>query len=95
MSEFLLPMAEDEWKKPAAEQPQAPSLMTRLALVEGEVLTYLEDRGTTTLRRLIRDLEWAAPLVMMGVGALIRAGLVRATQHDLEVLVEARRVATR
>ena len=92
MSECLLPMVEDEWKKPSVQQA-APSLMTRLGLVEGEVLTYLEEHGTTALRRLVRGLEWPAPLVMMGVGALIRGGLVRATQHDLEVLLEARPAA--
>ena len=92
MSAVLLPMVEDEWKEPSGEPP-SPSLMTRVGLVEGEILTYLEGHGTTTLRRLIRDLEWTAPLVMMGVGALIREGLVRAVQHDLEVLVEARSAA--
>ncbi len=66
------------------------SLMTPLGLVEGDILTRLEGHGATTLRRLIRELDWPAPMVMMAVGALTRAGLVRAVRHDLEVVVEAR-----
>ena len=68
--------------------PEAPSLMTSLGLIEGDVLAYVEEHGATTVRRLIRELEWSAPMVMMAVGALVREGLVRATQHDLEVIVE-------
>ncbi len=64
------------------------SLMTSLGLVEGDLLTYLERHGATTLRRLIRESDWPAPMIMMGLGALIRQGLARALQHDLEVIVE-------
>lgn len=64
------------------------SLMTPLGIAGGEILTYLEEHGATAMRRLIRELAWPAPVVMMAVGALIREGLVCATQHDLEVILE-------
>ena len=70
---------------------EPPSLMTTIGVVEGEVLTYLESHGPTSLRRLMRELDWASPLVIMAVGALVRQGLVRATQHDLEVILEPER----
>ena len=65
------------------------SLMTPLGLISGDVLTYLEERGATAVRRIVRDLEWPAQMVTMAIGALIREGLVRAVQHDLEVIIEA------
>ena len=67
------------------------SLMTTLGIIEGDILSDLEQHGTTSVRRLVRELEWPAPLVMMAVGALIRGGMVRAIQHDLEIIVEARK----
>ncbi len=66
----------------------ATSLMTPLALVEGDILTHLEEYGATTLRRLIRSLEWPSRMVMMGVGGLIRQGLVRGVQLELDVVIE-------
>jgi hypothetical protein len=87
MSEVLLPLIEDEWKKPPASTQDTP-LITSLGLIEGEVLTYLEQHGATKLRGLIRELEWPARMVMMAVGALIREGLVRGVQHELEIIVE-------
>lgn len=88
MTQTTVPTVDEILKRIAA--PVATSLMTPLGLIGGEVLMYLEQHGATTLRRLIRELEWSAPLVMMAVGALVREGLVRAAQHDLEVIVEAR-----
>ena len=67
------------------------SLVTSLGIIEGEVLLYLDVHGATPVRRLIRELEWPSPLVTMGVGALIREGLVQASQRELEVIVEPRR----
>jgi hypothetical protein len=66
------------------------SLMTPLGVVEGDILAYLEAHGATPLRRLVRELEWPSPMVMMGVGALVRERLIQARQHELEVIVEAR-----
>ena len=86
MSAGLLPMEEVE----IPHEPTSPqqSLMTSIGLVEGEALTYLEAHGHTALRRLVRELEWPSPMTMMAVGALIRQGLIRAKQHDLEVMLE-------
>jgi DNA-binding MarR family transcriptional regulator len=75
-----------------ADAPHRPdgAVVTLLGLVEGEVLTHLEEHGTTTLRGLIRALDWPAPMVTMGVGVLIRHGLVNGVQRDLEVVLEPR-----
>jgi len=64
--------------------------MTPLGLLTGEILMHLEAYGATTVRKLIQALEAPISLVTMGVGALIRAGLVRGSQHGTEVLVEVR-----
>ncbi|MBI4342908.1 MAG: hypothetical protein HY599_06040 [Candidatus Omnitrophica bacterium] len=79
---------------PAGGTGRWPALMTSLGLVSGEILTELEAHGATPMRRLIRELEWPAPMVLMAVGALVREGLVRATQHDLEVILEPERTWT-
>jgi hypothetical protein len=65
-----------------------PSLMTPLGVISGDVLAYMDGHKRTTLRRLIRELQWPAALVMMGVGALIREGLLRGVQRDLDVVLE-------
>ena len=87
MGGFSFAEAAGGWKVESAGELSA-SLMTPLGVIEGEILTYLEQRGATALRRLIRELEWPAPLVMMAVGALVRDRLVRAARHDLEIIVE-------
>ncbi len=69
-------------------ETEEASLITTLGLIEGEVLTFLEERGATTLRGLIRELQWPARMIMMAVGALIREHLVRTTQRELEVIIE-------
>lgn len=88
MSETLLPMAEQEWKQPPMTAPKDLSLATRLSVIEGEVLTYLEQYGATPLRRLTRELEWPSTMILMAIGGLTREGLARALQHELEVIVE-------
>ncbi len=92
MSEFLMPTVEEELKmeEPKTE-PQPLSLMTPVGVVEGEVLAYLDRHGCATLRRLNQELAWPAYMVMMAVGALIRAGLVRGIQHELQVVIHPRR----
>lgn len=87
MAEALFPLVEEEWKKAPAKIEEA-SLITTLGLVEGEVLAFLEDHRATTLRGLIRELEWPSRVVMMAVGALVRERLVRAAQRELEVILE-------
>ena len=81
-----VPSVEEIWMR--LRTPQATALMIPLSLVSGDVFMYLEAHGTTSLRRLIRELEWSAPMVMMAVGTLVREGLVHATPHDLDVIVE-------
>ena len=75
----------------AYESQAGVPLMTTLGIVSGEILTDLEQHGPTSMRRLIRELAWPAPVVMMAVGALIREGLIQAAQHELEVVIEPRR----
>ncbi len=90
MSGAVAARVEDErWVPPA--ETGGRSLVTSLGIIEGEVLLYLDVHGATPVRRLIRELEWPSPLVTMAVGALIREGLVRASQHELEVIVAPRR----
>ena len=87
MTTTIVPTFEEVQQRIAPSE--AHSLITSLGLVESEVLTYLETYGPTTLRRVIRELSWPAPMVMMGVGALVRQGLARAVRHDVEVLLQA------
>jgi hypothetical protein len=57
-------------------------------LVMGELLNEVERSGATTLRQLVRKLDWPVHLVVMAVGVLVRQGLMRVTQRELEVIVE-------
>ena len=66
-------------------------LIPSLGLVEGEVLSYLEEHGEATLHGLTRVLDWSTAPIAMAVGAVIREGLVRGIRHDLEVVLEPRR----
>ena len=79
------------WAVQAAQGTDAgasKSLMTTIGIVEGEVLAYLDTHGATTLRHLTRELEWPTTMIMMAVGALVREGLARAVQHELEIIVD-------
>ena len=87
MDEERVPVIEAERKKPLMDGEDA-RFRTTLGLVEEEVLVYVEDYGATTLRGLIRGLGWPSRMVMMAVGALIRERLIRARQHELDVIFE-------
>ena len=63
------------------------SWMTPIGVAEGEVLSFLDEHGTVAIRRLVQQLEWPAPIVLMGVGALIRDGLACVRQHGAEMVV--------
>lgn len=96
MSEFLMPVVEDEQQawEPLSLRMGRASLMTPLGLVEGEVLTYLDSQdthGVATLEQLSHELRWPTHLVMMAVGALIRAGLVQGVQQGIHVIVKLRK----
>ncbi len=58
-------------------------------LAAGELLKEVEWSGATTLRQLIRKLDWPVHLVVMAVGVLVRQGSMRITERELEVIVEA------
>ena len=73
---------------PLLRETEGAPLITTLAFVEGEILSYLERCGAATLRELTRTLEWPSRLVTMAVGGLIRERLVRAREFDLEVVIE-------
>lgn len=77
----------------AAPGSRGVPLVTALALVEGDILTYVDEHRTTTLRQLSRALAWPSRLIMMGLGALIRDGLVRGLQRELDVVVTSMHVA--
>lgn len=96
MSEVLLPMLEDELRRPpaAAVDGHDDSLMSVIGVVSGEILLYLDTHGATPLRQLVRALEWPSPVTNMGVGALVRQGHVRAEQHDLEIIINLQRRMT-
>ncbi len=72
----------------ASAGTDGPSLITLLGVVSGEVLLYTERQGRTTLRHLIQTLEWPASFIMMGVGALVRQGLLRALQQEVDIILE-------
>lgn len=79
--------ADVRWEPP--NRMSAPrSLMTRIGVLEGEVLAFLEEHGSTPMRRLTRELDGPSPMIMMAMGALVRQGLIRVVQHDLEVILE-------
>ena len=86
VTEVLRANLEDRLPVPAGVL--STSLMTPLGLVQGDILIHLEEYGATTLRYLIQSLEWPSRMVMMGVGGLIRQGLVRAVQLELDVVIE-------
>ncbi len=73
---------------PLSSAAEGTPLITTLAMVEGEILSYLERYGAATLRELTRTLDWSSRLVTMAVGGLVRERLVRAKEFDLEVVIE-------
>lgn len=86
MSEVLLPMVEDEWKKPAAATTWDTSVITLLGVVQGEILEALESHGPMSLYRLIQSQDRPASTVTMAVGALIREGLVGGNEPRLHAI---------
>ena len=66
-------------------------LASLLGLVEGDILLHLDAHGATPVRRLMEELNWPGSMVTMGVGALVREGLVRVRPDEFEAVVEPRR----
>jgi len=69
---------------------QVTHIMTRLGIAEGDILDYVVAHPSISLNQLIRSLDWQPCLITMGVGLLIREGLVHATEHGNDVLIKAR-----
>ena len=77
-----------ESRDEVAHHPEGRALITTLAMVEGDILTYMERFGACTLRELTRNIEWPSRLVTMAAGGLVRERMIRAIEHDLEVVLE-------
>ena len=60
------------------------SLVTSLGLIEGEVLTYLEENGRAPHGQLMMRLAWPAVMITMAIGSLIRQGLIRHVPQERE-----------
>jgi len=69
---------------------QTTHLMTRLGVVEGDVLDYVCKHPSISLKQLIRGLDWQPCIITMGVGSLIREGLVEVAEQGNDVLIKAR-----
>jgi hypothetical protein len=65
-------------------------LMTALGLIGGDVLTYLDEHGVGRLDELSQRIDWPRWMTLMGVGALVRQGLVRAMRQTDGVTIEGR-----
>jgi len=79
-----LPMDEKEWKKAAAQQ----GLFTTIGLAEGEILNFMEGKGEIALTDIVQHLAgvpWST--VIMGIGALIREGLIAYKGQNQYVLL--------
>lgn len=63
------------------------SLAARLPQVEQDVLAYLHAHGPAPGRQLTRHLPWPRPLVLMGVGALLKRRMIQDTPRELEWLL--------
>ena len=62
--------------------------MTRIALVEGNVLERLENEKIIILRELIKDLDWEPCAISMAVGSLMRQGMIECTEYNQDVFIE-------
>jgi Mn-dependent DtxR family transcriptional regulator len=77
-------MDEKEWEKAAAEQ----GLFTTIGLAEGEILNFMEGKGEVALTDIVQHLDgvpWST--VIMGIGALIREGLIAYKGQNKYVLL--------
>ena len=80
-----LPMDEKEWKGAAAHQ----GLFTTIGLAEGEILNFMEGKGEVALTDIVQHLDWVPwSTVIMGIGALIREGLIAYKGQNQYVLLK-------
>ena len=83
-----LPMDEKEWEKAAAQQ----GLFTTIGLAEGEILNFMEGKGEVALTDIVQHLDgvpWST--VIMGIGALIREGLIAYKGQNQYVLLDSKK----
>jgi hypothetical protein len=67
---------------------EPPALITKLSLIEGEILTRLESEGRMNAHRIVREMPWRSESMLMAIGSLIRQGLVRGIQTGPELELE-------
>jgi hypothetical protein len=80
-----LPMDEKELKKAAAQQ----GLFTTIGLAEGEILNFMEGKGEVALTEIVQHLNWIPwSTIIMGIGALIREGLIAYKGQNPYVLLK-------
>lgn len=72
----------------SCSQEHLTYLVTRLGLVEGNIIESLENHGGLTLRGLMEILEWEPCAVAMATGSLIRQGIIRSVEVGGEVFLE-------
>ena len=83
-----LPMDEKEWKEAAAGQ----GLFTTIGLAEGEILNFMEGKGEVALTDIVHHLNWIPwSTIIMGIGALIREGLIAYKGQNQYVLLKTER----
>jgi predicted transcriptional regulator len=79
-----MPMEEKEWEKAAAQQ----GLFTTIGLAEGEILNFMEGKGEVALTDIVQHLDWVPwSTIIMGIGALIREGLIAYKGQNQYVLL--------
>ena len=84
MNIIELPVKEKEWKQAAAQQ----GLFTTIGLAEGEILNFMEGKGDVALTDIVQHLDavpWST--IIMGIGALIREGLIAYKGQNQYVLL--------
>jgi len=74
------------WKELGIQQEGA-LLFTSISIAEGEILNFMDGKEHVTLTDLVNQLDLPMPIIMMGMGVLIREGLVAAKRHNKYVLL--------
>ena len=62
-------------------------LVTRLALVEGEILERLENSNEVTVHQLMEAVAWEPCAVAMAIGSLMRQGMIRGVEDGENVIL--------
>ena len=83
-----LPVDEKEWKEAVTGQ----GLFTTIGLAEGEILNFMEGKGEVALTDIVHHLNWIPwSTIIMGIGALIREGLIAYKGQNQYVLLKTER----